>query len=58
MAVRLPMAIDSTARITSMPCQSATISPRPCTRMRITNTKAASFGAAPIISVIAVDEPW
>ncbi|MNJ67980.1 hypothetical protein D3C77_641920 [compost metagenome] len=58
MAVRLPIASDSTARIISIGCQSAARPCRPSTSRRSVMAKAASLGAPPRISVTAVGEPW
>ena len=56
-AARLPIAIDNTARITSMLCQSSATPIRPLTSRRMAMAKPASLGAAPIIRVIAVGAP-
>jgi len=48
MATTLPMASDSTARMTSMPCHSDTSEPMDSTSKRMTMAKAAIFVALPI----------
>ncbi|MNV79538.1 hypothetical protein D3C71_1730950 [compost metagenome] len=58
MAARLPTSsepIDSTASIC---CQSIANGSKPSTSSRIVMANAASFGAPPIISVMAVGAPW
>ncbi len=56
-AARLPMPIESTAMITSICCQSNARSIRPLTSIRTAIANAASFGAAPMKSVIALGAP-
>ena len=56
-AARLPIAIDSTDRITSICCQSTARSSSPLTSRRIAIANAASLGAEPMNSVIAVGAP-
>ena len=57
MAAKLPMAIDSTARIINIICQSAEATSRPLTNTRMTTAKAASFGALAMSSVTEVGAP-
>ena len=57
MAARFPSAMDNTASITSICCQSmARLSNEP-TSKRIAMANAASLGAVPINNVIAVGAP-
>ena len=56
-AAKLPIAIDSTDMITSICCQSPARSISPFTSIRIIIANAASFGAAPMKSVIAFGAP-
>ena len=57
MATTLPRTIDSSDRISSMPCQSKAIADSAPTSRRIMNANAASLGAAPMNSVIGVGAP-
>ena len=57
MATTLPSAMESTARTTSMSCQSVTMPESPSPRMRRMKPKAASFGAEPMNIVIGVAAP-
>ena len=57
MAIRLPTAIDSTDKITSICCQSPCKAPSPSTSTRITSANAASLGAEPIYNVTEVGAP-
>lgn len=57
-AVRLPIASDTTASTDSISCQSTASGSRPSTRIRSVIANAASFGAPAISSVTAVGEPW
>ncbi|MNK91613.1 hypothetical protein D3C87_1117200 [compost metagenome] len=57
MAVRLPIASDSTDSTTSIICQSLASGSRPSTSTRMNSAKAATFGPAAISSVTAVGEP-
>ena len=56
-AARLPIIMDITARMMSIPCQSASIAPMPSTSKRMTKPNAASLGAEPIKSTTAVGAP-
>src|SRR3970282_1221267 len=57
-AVMLPTAMDSTARMVSMPAQWIMSGCIASTSMRMTNANAASLGAEPMNMVIAVGAPW
>ena len=57
MAMTLPAIIDSSDRISSIPCQSNAIPASEPTRSRVMKPNAASFGADPTNSVIAVGAP-
>ena len=56
-AMILPAIIDSSERISSIPCQSNAIAASDPTRSRVMKPNAASFGAAPTNRVIAVGAP-
>ena len=58
MAARLPSTIEATDRNTIICCHSRPRPIMPSTSSRIVMANAASFGAAPIISVTPVGEPW
>ena len=57
-AARLPSSIDATESTTSICCQSSASPDIPSTSRRIVIAKAASLGAPPTSSVIAVGAPW
>ena len=58
MAMILPTAMDSSARIASMACQSACCAGRPSASSRMAMAKAPIFGAEAINSVTGVEAPW
>ncbi len=58
MATRLPSAIEATARITSIACQSGAMPCSPLARSRITKANAAILGAPPMMIVVGVAAPW
>ena len=57
-AVMLPIAMESSARSASICCQSCARPSSPFTSSRTAIANAASLGAEPITSVIAVGAPW
>ena len=56
-ATILPIAIDNTASITSMPCQSDAAPASASANIRMTKPNAAIFGADAMNKVIAVGAP-